>query len=79
MGGGLGHPGHWQGAASWTPSYHSYRVDAAQEDWSVGFHPLGAQEQGGGLLSRASSMCSIKIRQQFTVLRMFFGRLPTSQ
>ena len=60
-------------------SYHSYRVDAAQEDWSVGFHHLGAQEQGGGLLSRASSMCSIKIRQQFTVLRMFFGRLPTSQ
>ena len=61
-------------------SHHSYRIDAPQqEDWSVGFQPLGDREQGGGLLSRAGSMCSVKIRQQFTVLRMFFGRLPTSE
>ena len=29
---------------------------------------------GMGFLSRASSVCSIKIRHQLTVLKMFFGR-----
>ena len=33
-------------------------------------------DQELGFLSRASSICSIKIRHQLTVLKMFFGRHP---
>ena len=33
---------------------------------------------GMGFLSRASSVCSIKIRHQLTVLKMFFGRQPNN-
>ena len=33
---------------------------------------------GMGFLSRASSVCSIKIRHQLTVLKLFFGRQPNN-
>ena len=33
---------------------------------------------GMGFLSRASSLCSIKIRHQLTVLKLFFGRQPNN-
>ena len=36
------------------------------------------EEQELGFLSRASSICSIKIRHQLTVLKLFFGRQPSN-
>lgn len=45
-----------------------------REDWDQGLcqmeESLGTE---AGFLSRASSLASIKIRHQMTVLRMFFG------
>ena len=51
-----------------------------EDDWNVGLCQMEYQEDAnidngnGSFLSRASSMCSIKVRHQLTVLRMFFGK-----
>ena len=46
-----------------------------REDWDRGLCQMeeNTGTEGGGFLSRASSLASIKIRHQLTVLRMFFG------
>ena len=46
-----------------------------REDWDRGLCQMeeNTGTEGGGFLSRASSLASIKIRHQMTVLRMFFG------
>ena len=53
------------------PETHGVR-----DDWSRGLCEMEeslALGDGGGFLSRASSLASIKIRHQMTVLKMFFG------
>ena len=47
-----------------------------RDDWSRGLCEMEeslALGEGGGFLSRAGSLASIKIRHQMTVLKMFFG------
>ena len=44
-----------------------------REDWSRGLCQMEENlAEGGGFLSRASSLASVKVRHQMTVLRMFF-------
>ena len=44
-----------------------------RDDWGLCQMEENTGTEGGGFLSRASSLASIKIRHQMTVLRMFFG------
>ena len=62
-------------AEDWTDDPESPGVG---EDRSLGLCEMECQGDtspgpGEGFLSRAGSVCSIKIRHQMTVLRMFFG------
>ena len=53
--------------------YQDPESPGVREDWSRGLCQMEENlAEGGGFLSRASSLASVKVRHQMTVLRMFF-------
>ena len=67
----------------WCDGWESPCVDTANEDFDIvsqaSILPGSAEKEEPSLLSRASSICSLKIQHQLTVLQMYFGKRNESQ
>ena len=59
--------------------FHFQNVDSGPGLHQMEYQDYQDDEHVSGFLSRASSMCSVKIRHQLTVLRIFFGRQADKQ
>ena len=62
----------------WCEGWDSPCVDTANEDFEIqsqaSIIPGSTEREELSLMSRASSICSLKIQHQLTILQMYFGK-----